>query len=68
MPRKRHSPEEIVAKRRQVDVALAQDQSIAEAIKAIRMTENWIGGGQCTSIDGWRRRTEVANLGRQCRQ
>src|SRR3712207_805151 len=29
------------------------------------MIESWIGGGQCTSINGWRRRTEVANVGRQ---
>ncbi len=32
MPRKRHTPEEIVAKLRQVDVLTSQGQSVAEAI------------------------------------
>ncbi len=31
MPRKRHKPEEIVAKLRQVDVLVSQGQSVAEA-------------------------------------
>jgi putative transposase len=39
MPRKRHKPEEIVAKLRQVDVLSSQGQSVAEAIRAIGVTE-----------------------------
>ena len=39
MPKKRYTPEQIVAKLRQVDVALAQGQSIAQAVKAISVTE-----------------------------
>ena len=33
MPRKRHKPEEIVAKLRQVDVVVLQGQGIADAIR-----------------------------------
>lgn len=36
---KRHSPEEIVAKLRQVDVLTGQGKTIAEAIRAIAVTE-----------------------------
>jgi len=39
MPRKRHKPEEIVAKLRQVDVLTAQGTSVAEMICAIGVTE-----------------------------
>ena len=39
MARKRHKPEEIVAKLRQVDVLTAQGQSIAEAVRTIAVTE-----------------------------
>ena len=39
MPRKRHKPEEIVAKLRQVDVLVSQGQSVAEAVRAICVTE-----------------------------
>ncbi len=39
MARKRHKPEEIVAKLRQVNVLTAQGQSIAEAVKTIGVTE-----------------------------
>jgi putative transposase len=39
MPRKRHKPEEIVAKLRQVDVLASRGQSMAEAIRAIGVTE-----------------------------
>ena len=39
MVRKRHKPEEIVAKLRQVDVLTAQGQSIAEAVRTIAVTE-----------------------------
>ena len=39
MPRKRHRPEEIVAKLRQVDVLVSQGKSVAEAVRAIGVTE-----------------------------
>ena len=39
MARKRHKPEEIVTKLRQVDVLTAQGKSIAEAVKTIAVTE-----------------------------
>ena len=39
MPRKRHKPEEIVAKLHQVDVLLAQGQSVADAVRAIGVSE-----------------------------
>ena len=38
MARKRHKPEEIVAKLRQVDVLTGQGRSIAEAVKTIAVT------------------------------
>ena len=39
MPRKRHKPEEIVAKLRQADVLISQGQSVADAVRAIGVTE-----------------------------
>ncbi len=39
MPRKRHKPEEIVAKLRQVDVLVSQGRSVAEAVRSIGVTE-----------------------------
>ncbi len=36
---KRHKPEEIVAKLRQVDVLTSQGQSLANAVRAIGVTE-----------------------------
>ena len=39
MARKRHKPEEIVAKLRQVDVLTGQGKSITEAVKTISVTE-----------------------------
>ena len=39
MGTKRHKPEEIVAKLRQVDVLVSQGQSVAEAIRGIGVTE-----------------------------
>jgi putative transposase len=38
MPRKRHKPEEIVAKLRQVDVLVSQGQSVADAVRSIGVT------------------------------
>ena len=39
MSRKRHRPEEIVAKLRQVEVLTAQGRTVAEAIRSIGVTE-----------------------------
>ena len=39
MPRKKHKPEEIVAKLRQVEVLVSQGRSVADAIRAIEVTE-----------------------------
>jgi putative transposase len=39
MPKKRHKPEEIVAKLRQVDVLVSQGQSVSDAVRAIGVTE-----------------------------
>jgi putative transposase len=39
MSKKRHKPEEIVAKLRQVEVFAAQGRPVAEAIRSIGMTE-----------------------------
>ena len=39
MPRKRHKPEEIVAKLRQVDVLVSQGKSVADGVRAIGVTE-----------------------------
>jgi transposase-like protein len=39
MGRKRHKPEEIVAKLRQVEVLTSQGQSVADAIRSIGVTE-----------------------------
>ena len=39
MPRKRHKPEEVVAKLRQVDVMVVQGTSLAEAIRSIGVSE-----------------------------
>ena len=39
MPRKKHKPEEIVAKLRQVDVLLSQGRSVGEAVRFIGVTQ-----------------------------
>jgi hypothetical protein len=38
-PKKRHKPEEIVAKLRQVDMLAPQGRSVADAIRSIGVTE-----------------------------
>ena len=47
MPKKRHKPEEIVAKLRQVDVLVSRGHAVADAIRSIGVTE--------VSYDRWRR-------------
>jgi hypothetical protein len=39
MPQKKHKPEEIVGKLRQVDVFLSQGRSVGEAVRSIGMTQ-----------------------------
>ena len=39
MPKKKHTPEEIISKLRQVDLLVAQGRSIATAVKAIGVSE-----------------------------
>ena len=39
MPRKHHKPEEIVTKLRQVDVLTSQGKLVADAVRAIGVTE-----------------------------
>jgi putative transposase len=39
LPKKRYTPEEIVAKLRQVDVLVSQGQNIADAIRQIGVSE-----------------------------
>jgi ACT domain-containing protein len=52
MPRKRHKPEEIVATLRQVDVLVSQGKSVADAVRAICVTEvTYYRWRQC-SING----------------
>ena len=46
MTRKRHEPEGIVAKLRQVDVLVSQGRSVADAIRTIEVTE--------VTYDRWR--------------
>ena len=48
MASKRHKPEEIVAKLRQVDVLTAQGTSVADAVRSIGVTEVIL-------IESWRR-------------
>jgi hypothetical protein len=48
MPRKRHKPEEIVAKLRQVNVLVARGTSMADAIRSIGVTEMASG-----RVAGW---------------
>ena len=39
MPRKRHSPEQILGKLREVEIALAKGQKVAVAVRQIAVTE-----------------------------
>ena len=54
MGTKRHKPEEIVVKLRQVDVLVSQGQSVAEAIRSIGVT-----GGDVLPLAAGVRRAEV---------
>ena len=52
MGTKRHKPEDVIAKLRQVDVLVGQGQSVAEAIRGIGVTE----------VTYYRRRKEYGGL------
>jgi putative transposase len=52
MPRKKYTPEEIVAKLRQVDVLVSQGQTMADAIRQIGVSE----------VTYYRRRQEYGGL------
>ncbi len=39
MPTKRHKPEEVVSKLRQVDVLVSQGKAVADAVRAIGVTQ-----------------------------
>ena len=39
MPTKRHKPEEVVSKLRQVDVLISQGESVADVVRAIGVTQ-----------------------------
>jgi hypothetical protein len=56
MARKRHNPEEIVAKLRHVDVLTAQGRAVAEAVLTIGVT-------QVTYYRRWRQRPGQAAEG-----
>ncbi len=49
MLRKRHKPEEIVAKRRQGDVLTAQGTPVADAVRSMGVTEVAPGRAPCLS-------------------
>ncbi len=67
MGSKRHKPEEIVAKLRQVDVLTTQGQSVAEAVRSVGVTEvtyyRWrqeyggLKGARSSGRRTWRLRT-----------
>src|SRR5688500_3727042 len=54
MARKRHTAEEIVSKLRQVDVLTAQGRSVAEAVRAIGVSEvsSATVGSAAANLDG----------------
>ncbi len=39
MPRKRHTPEQIIAKLRQVEIEMSRGKSVVEAVKVIGVTD-----------------------------
>ena len=72
MSRKRHKPEEIVAKLRQVDVLTAQGTSVAEAVRSIGVTEvtyyRWRQEYGCLKTDQVRRMKELERENQRLRQ
>ncbi len=50
MPRKRHSPEQILSKLREVEVALAKGQTVAGAVRQISVTEQTYTAGATSTV------------------
>ena len=54
MPRKRHSPEQILGKLREVEVALAKGQTVGGAVRQIAVTTDCLtraaGDGTCPTF------------------
>ena len=48
MPRKKHTPEQIIAKLRQAEVAMSTGSTVVEAVRQIEVTEQTLrhGSGQ----------------------
>jgi hypothetical protein len=63
MPRKRHKPEEIVAKLRRVDVLVSQGQSVADAVRGIGVSVN--AGGKVHRFPEQKCISEAGNKGPQ---
>ena len=67
MPRKKHSPEQILGKLREVEVALAQGETVARAVRQIEVTEQtyyrWRNEYGGFSIDQakWLKQLELEN-------
>jgi transposase-like protein len=68
MPRKKHTPEQIIAKLRQAEVAMSTDSTVVEAVRHIEVTEQtfyrWRNEYGDLSIDQAKRlkRIEAENI------
>ena len=69
MARRKHTPEQVIKKLREAEVAMAEGSTVAQASRKIGVTEQTFhhlrveyGGCESTSSDGssnWRRRTRA---------
>jgi len=64
MPRKKHTPEQIIAKLRQAEVAMSTDSTVVEAVRHIEVTEQtfyrWRNEYGDLSIDQAKRLKRIA--------
>ena len=51
MPGKGHSPEQVLNKLRQVEVAVAGGKSVGQAVRGIGVTDTLITGGDASTAD-----------------
>ena len=51
MPGKGHSPEQVLNKHRQVEVAVAGGKSVGQAVRGIGVTDPLITGGDASTAD-----------------
>ena len=51
MPGKGHSPEQVLNKLRQVDVAVSGGKSVGQAVRGIGVTDTLITGGDASTAD-----------------